>query len=369
MLLENRLSEDRKAQIQRQLTYNSDTSIHGYSYRPDYFFVGGEQMLESWTSPTKVNSKFIDTQGVPMGFELELEKRHDCYDVDERVEEFLYEQNKTMGSKYYVHRLNTYANDVTAKINNLVPHLLYAKTDSSLDNGVEFVTQPMTLEVHKGVGYVFDKYNDALAGYQRSTTGMHIHIPKGAFTNAQLYLWMFFMDMLGTASVRHQKFGNVLTLIGQREFNNWARFEKPSYGTGAKHQLAQVAIDRVDHGGTRYKYVNYQNRPTLELRFFKANMLEHRILKNLEFADSTFEFVKYITSNDYDASDMLHLATSLSDYFGFLVSKGDRYSNLKSYLDRYRDRINIQGPVLDEEDTDALENILTDELISVVEGV
>jgi hypothetical protein len=98
-------------------------------------------------------------------------------------------------------------------------------------------------------------------------------------------------------------------------------------------------------------------------------MLEHRILKNLEFADSTFEFVKYITSNDYDASDMLHLATSLSDYFGFLVSKGDRYSNLKSYLDRYRDRINIQGPVLDEEDTDALENILTDELISVVEGV
>ena len=356
------MDNERKAEIGRALTYRSDTSIHGYSYKPDFYFVGGDRMLRSWTSPHKVESKFIEYQGIPMGFELELERRPDArYEIDDTI----YELVKGVGSRYYLDRLDTYTNDVTQSIDGIVPQLLWAKSDGSLNNGVEFVTQPMTLEVHKGVRYEFDLWNDLFQGYHRSTTGMHIHIPKGAFSNVQLYLWIYLMQMIGSVRVNHAKWDTMLTLIGQRRMNNWARFQLPTWNN-VKHQIAQVAIERIDEERARYKYVNYNNRSTLELRFFKANMLKERILKNLEFVASTYDYVRAIDSDYQDPVTKLLKATNFKDYWRFIENRNDEYEHLHQYLTPYIRRLidwnfdTLDLPVNDE-DTEALRNLQNDQ--------
>ncbi len=356
------MDNERKAEIGRALTYRSDTSIHGYSYKPDFYFVGGDKMLASWTSPQKVDSKFIENQGIPMGFELELERRPDAgYELEDTI----YELVKTVGQNYYVNRLGIYENDVTQSIGGTIPQLLWAKSDGSLNNGVEFVTQPMTLEVHKGVGYKFHEWNDLFQGYHRSTTGMHVHIPKGAFTNVQLYLWIYLMQMIGSVRVNHSKWDTMLTLIGQRRMNNWARFQLPTWNN-VKHQIAQVAIERIDEERQRYKYVNYNNRSTLELRFFKANMLEERILKNLEFVASTYDYVQMLDTEYQDPVTKLLKATNFKDYWNFICSHHFEYRNLYDYLTPYINRLidwnfdTLNLPVNDE-DSEALRNLQVDE--------
>ena len=89
-----------------------------------------------------------------------------------------------------------------------------------------------------------------------------------------------------------------------------------------KSQLAQVAIDRVNHDGGRYKFLNFQPSAT-ELRFFKANMQTQRILKNLEFVDATYEFTKGMT-------DMTQCNINMCLY---LRNHSVKYQNLLEYLD------------------------------------
>lgn len=353
----------RKAAIGRQLTYGTDTEVHNYSYRPDYYFIGETKIIRSWTSPNKVESKFIEREGLPMGFELELERRPYSGVSDADV---IYEINKHIGYQYYVDRFGRYDNDVTEQIDDIVPQLVIAKADGSLNNGVEFVTQPMTLGVHQGVGYNFDNYNDVYQGYHRSTTGMHVHIPKGAFSNQELYLWLFLMEMIGNVRTDHRNWTSLLSLIGQRGFNNWARFNMPAYSS-VKHSLAQVSIDRLDTDGQRYKFLNFQPRSTIELRFFKANMLKSRIVKNLEFVDSTYEYIKMLTNQDYNPHNLLLKANNFKSYWDFVTdsSNEDKYSNYINYLNPYLDRVvdvNNAYNIHSDEDTDALNNIIQDEI-------
>ena len=226
-------------------------------------------MIKSWTRATKVESNFIDNYGIPMGMELEVERR-DYVGRDDDADNIRH-INKDAMWQYYIKRFDTYDNDVTAGVVDTPVQFFIAKEDGSLSNGVEFVSQPMTLGMWSKIPLNFEDITGDYAAYHRRTTGLHIHIPKGAFEDSHLHRWLHLMKALGSTPVNHRRLSNVLALVGQRQFNNWARFIMPEF-RNVKSQLAQVAIDRVNHDGGRYKFLNFQPSATIELRFFKANM-------------------------------------------------------------------------------------------------
>ena len=100
-----------------------------------------------------------------MGVEIEVEHTPDNdngWDRDESTEEALLEMHS------YTH----YIDDTDSRLRQLV----IAKVDGSLDHGVEFVTQPMTLRAHNKINY------DALQGkgfyaWNAGTAGLHVHVP------------------------------------------------------------------------------------------------------------------------------------------------------------------------------------------------
>jgi len=311
-----------------------DTEVHGYSYRPAIYFIGRKQVTPALTTKeANAEYSFFTGEGVPMGMELEVEHRYrNDYEVD--TDEVIYDINKESMSRIYVDRFDEYDNDLL--VDNEPPRQLFiAKTDGSLQDGIEFVSQPMTLGVWKDIPLKFEDYNDTFAAFHRRTTGLHIHIPKAAFTDSHLFTWMLFMQTLGRTSISHNTTGSLLSLIGQRRFNNWARFEMPTVNSSVKSKLAQVAIDRRNDDGQRYKYLNLLPSFTVELRFFKANLKTNRLLKNLEFVDSTYEYTKMLDTTK-DSMTTLDSVLSANDWYEYIQQ--EEYSNLTEYLRPYEHR-------------------------------
>jgi hypothetical protein len=168
------------------------------------------------------------------------------------------------------------------------------------------------------------------------------------------------METLGSAKVEHQRYRTFLNVIGQREFNSWARFEMPQYSGNVKSKHAQTAIERRNSHGGRYKFINLHPSATIELRFFNANMKSERLLKNVEFVDSTYMFTKHM---DDDPLCGLVEALQVDTYYEFIQSMPDRYPNLLEYLSKYERRFTSDMWELrevDEFEFEAYHNLLND---------
>ena len=345
-------SEGRARSLRESITYSMDTQVNSYSTRPAYYFFSPEKMIKSWTRATKVDSNFIDNYGIPMGMELEVERR--AYLGPEDDWENIRYINKDAMWKYYIDRFGTYDNDVTAGVVDTPVQFFIAKEDGSLSNGIEFVSQPMTLGMWSKIPLVFEELTGDYAAYHRRTTGIHIHIPKGAFEDSHLHRWLHLMKALGSTPVNHRRLTNVLALVGQRQFNNWARFIMPEF-RNVKSSLAQVAIDRVNHDGGRYKFLNFLPSATIELRFFKANMQTKRILKNLEFVDATYEFTKNMDNMTQ---------CNINMFTWYLRNHSVKYQNLLEYLDAHSDKIDWDYKYdLDSFELEAQENMREGEMV------
>lgn len=319
-----------------------DTDVHGYSHRPSIYFIGREIVQSALASKNaQADHIFFRQEGLPMGMELEVEYRRGVYcDIDDVI----YTLNKDAMTRAFVDRFDEYDDDILGPVTETPVQFFIAKTDGSLSNGVEFVSQPLTLGVWKDVPLVFEDYNDCFAAFHRRTTGLHIHIPKAAFTDSHLFTWMLLMQTLGKTSISHNTTGSLLSLIGQRRFNNWARFEQPTVREDVKSKLAQVAIERRNDDGQRYKYLNLHPAHTIELRFFKANLKTNRLLKNLEFVDSTYEYTKMLDTTK-DSMTILDNVLSASGWYEYIQQ--DKYSNLTEYLRPYEHRFGSQLDALD----------------------
>lgn len=336
------MDDQRKSEIKRKITYNMDMDVHGYGYKPSVYFIGRNLVQSALASKeAQAEHAFFTLEGLPMGMELEVEYRRDVY-CD--IEDVIHTINKEAMSRAYVDRFNEYDNDVLTHHTVSPVQFFIAKTDGSLSDGIEFVSQPMSLGVWRDIPLVFEDYNDVFAAFHRRTTGLHIHVPKAAFTDSHLFTWMLLMQTLGKTSINHNTTGSLLSLIGQRRFNNWARFEQPTVSAEVKSKLAQVAIDRTNTDGQRYKYLNLHPQHTIELRFFKANLKTNRLLKNLEFVDSTYEYTKMLDTTK-DSMTILDSVLSASDWYEYIQQ--EKYSNLTEYLRPYEHRFGSQLDALD----------------------
>lgn len=209
-------------------TADSVNSLHNYNYKPSPIFKG----------KSKIDRPFL-------GVELEIE-------------------TKENNSPSEIAQENLHDN-------------YYYKNDSSLDNGLELVTHPMTLDMHKEHDYksLFESIvKMGGRSHNTSTCGMHVHIDKTKMNEGhQIRLGLFFAICK-----------NYIEKISRRSNNHYARFKDISnlYNN----------FNNFNYNHERYEALNWKNFNTVEIRCFKGTLKYETFMARLEFSEAVYNFTR-----------------------------------------------------------------------------
>ena len=176
---------------------------------------------------------------------------------------------------------------------------LYAKHDGSLEDGLELVSHPMTLDYHKnGMPWAAVLGQAIRQGYQSHKTrtcGLHVHISRAAFgetaaqQDAAIARLLFFFE----------KHWNELLLFSRRtpkQLEHWA----------ARYGYKERPRDILDHakkGGNsgRYSCINLQNIETIEVRIFRGTLKYNTLIATLELLDRLCDLAIYCSDEEVKA--------------------------------------------------------------------
>lgn len=172
-------------------------------------------------------------------------------------------------------------------IGNRYTESIYIKYDGSLDDGMEIVTHPMTLDYHKTEMRWEEICDQAvLMGYKSHKTrtcGLHIHVNRGAFGR--------------TYEAQENAISRVLYFI-EHHWNELLRFsrrtEEQMACWEARYGYKNKPKDILDHaktnGDNRYTCVNITNWDTIEFRMFRSTLKYNTLIATLELVDKICEF-------------------------------------------------------------------------------
>ena len=193
---------------------------------------------------------------------------------------------------------------------------VYFKEDASIgSDGVEIVTHPATLEAFERY-FPFDALDAARKRGARSfaygSCGFHIHVSRTAFSAT--HLWRFSKFQLMNP--------RLCQMVAQRDESQYASW----YLDSEEVRSLPDYVKGKKSNGRRYLAINFQNTHTVELRYFKGNLLKGAILKNLEFVQSVYDYTKSMT-----VSQVMLGALTESKYMAWLDEQ-EKYPNLKYFI-------------------------------------
>jgi len=285
------------------------TDIQNYTTKPvvDFYSVVNN-VWERHRAPTG-NDYQLETVKllnglIPIGIEIEAE-HSDEEDIDDSVYEVIQEMHRYLPCD-------------EGKSFDKWKQLVIAKSDGSLDDGVEFVSQPLTMTAHKAIGWEALQYKGFYA-WNTSTCGIHMHVPKAFFTNKQLWLFLKL----------HQQFihnnAELFAWITGRKSVSYSRWTMPAYDEfGIRNQLLAVACTRRTTDNNRYLFVNMLNPATIELRYFKGNINTEGILSRIEFVQAMYDFV--VVASTMEIHLLEQLLKDLPQHFvQFVYANNDEY--------------------------------------------
>lgn len=212
--------------------YDGCDRLRDYSYRPQFVFHGDGPLY--------------------LGFELELETRYgrgmdDCLDTISQW---------------------------------LPPDLAYVKEDSSLNEGFELVTHPMS---HAWASahfpwHILSKLKSDGAR-DASSAGLHVHVNRTAFDGpCHIYRWLKLIYRNESDVIR----------IARRNSGQWAAFQ-----SNYRKRIKDYA--KGDYRAERYSAVNVQNADTFEVRVFASTLDEDELRASLDLVAASVEYTRTLT--------------------------------------------------------------------------
>lgn len=229
-----------------------DDIIHSYYYKPDPVFYGSDSDLY-------------------LGIELEINEGGE----DDEYAEMIYD---------------------TA---NMAEDRLYIKHDSSIDNGFELVSHPMTLYYHRKTMPWREILKKAVSlGYlshQADCCGLHIHVNRAAFGLTRIQQ----EESIARLVFFYEKFWPEILRFSRRteaQANRWAS----RYGgvlSTCKNSLdtAKKAVRG------RYTAVNLKPENTIEFRIFRGTLRYETFIATLEFTHYLCELAKELSDENFHA--------------------------------------------------------------------
>ena len=176
---------------------------------------------------------------------------------------------------------------------------LYIKTDGSLDDGMELVTHPMTLEYHlsempweevlrkaQSMGYL---------SHAAGTCGLHVHISRLAFgctyeqQEAAIARLLYFVEKFWAELLRFSR-------RTQSQMNRWA----------ARYGIRLTPSEQMSHAKNscagRYTAVNLTNSDTVEIRMFRGTLKLNTLKATLQMVNHLVEVA--VSMSDCQVQDM-----------------------------------------------------------------
>ncbi len=176
---------------------------------------------------------------------------------------------------------------------------LYIKTDGSLDDGLELVTHPMTLDYHLNEMPWEDILHEAKQlGYRShgaGTCGLHVHISRMAFgctyetQESCIARLVYFVEKFWPELLRFSR-------RTQAQLNRWA----------ARYGMKLCPREQLNHAkdscAGRYTAVNLTNADTIELRLFRGTLKLNTLIATLQMVNHLCEVA--ISLSDTELQDM-----------------------------------------------------------------
>ncbi len=165
-------------------------------------------------------------------------------------------------------------------IANMRDDHIYIKTDGSLDDGMEIVTHPMSLEYHKDFCWEDIIHHAVRLGYrshQTSTCGLHVHVNR---------------DSLGGNREEQDEVISRILYFAEHHWNEMLKFSRRSeyamnrWAARYGYENSPKAImDKAKKNYGRYVAVNLCNYHTIEFRLFRGTLKYNTLIATLELVN------------------------------------------------------------------------------------
>ena len=234
--------------------------IHSYSYKPDPVFHGRGTMF--------------------FGVELELDKGGED---DDKAEEIL----SCTDSDH-----------------------MYIKHDGSLDDGMELVSHPMTLEYHKNSMPWKDIVETAVdLGYrshQTGTCGLHVHVNRKAFGCNRSEQ----DEVISRILYIVERFWQEMLKFSRRteyQIDRWAA----RYGIKDNPKQVMDNAKKGDRG--RYACINLCNYNTIEFRIFRGTLKYNTFIATLQMVEHICEMAMKLTDEEITALSWPEFVSAITE--------------------------------------------------------
>lgn len=230
---------------------------------------------------------------------------HECYDEErdkcQYIHDYSYKPEPIFygdGNRYFGVELeidgagkdDDYAEELLDIANNDGEYI-YIKSDGSLDDGMELVSHPMTLDYHKNYFWSDIMRKAVSLGYrshQTSTCGLHIHINRTAFSDNR--------------EEQDEVISRILYFV-EHHWNEMLKFSRRSEYTmnrwaaryGYEH-TPKAIMDKAKKGNNgRYAAVNLCNYHTVEFRMFRGTLKYNTFIAAIELVNRICDAAMYNT--------------------------------------------------------------------------
>lgn len=243
-----------------------------------------------------------DENNVFMGFELEVEASYanSRYDGANRMNEILGKQDRG-----------------------------FLKSDGSLEDGFEIVTQPHTLSAYMEDfpwTAIAELRDEGFRSWDTDTCGFHIHISRKAFgwsSDDDFNKGKYEAHLLRFTKLIYDNQRHVSRYVAGRNSNRWAAYTD-------KGNLTRK-IKTGYQSNSRYSAVNVANRDTIEIRVFKGSLRVERLKAYIQFVHSITQYTR-----------VLHVSPNENNllwrkYTGWLRKNEQEYPELVSLITTTRE--------------------------------
>ena len=200
------------------------------------------------------------------------------------VSEWTRAHNRMLGVELEVERhadslrgVSSVARDALAMVNtNMEPitgvtRTLFAEYDGSLQDGCEFITQPMGLDMHhKMWPMLCDAISANMRSHDTTTCGLHVHVSRYGMTSMHIAKVVMFINDARNA--------DMVKMIARRYNNGYCRRKEKTL----RHYASTE----------KYEMVNTAPRDTIEFRIFRGSTRAVTVLACIEFAHAVVSWAK-----------------------------------------------------------------------------
>ena len=188
-------------------------------------------------------------------------------------------------------------NDLATALRDILTNHAYFMHDGSLDNGVEIITQPHTLDEFYKLPWdkVLDTCKDRnFRSHDAKTCGLHMHVSRSLFKDqASIYRIIYFYehyidDILKMSRRTH----------GQME--QWANTYNWGNKTFAELLSESNILQDYNYGdhSDRYHAVNLTNSNTIEFRLMRGTLNYKTFMATIDFLWTTANNAATMTNDD-----------------------------------------------------------------------